>query len=150
MKYNQSKLTAINLSWGGATIDDTLLVPFMDVIEGLNRQVAGHWSNKYAGGGSDSANFHWQSHDTLITFWFGINDIIRAFHWENRTEVWNRDLKTYRESIVSLDIASLVCEMTFLDCMSLHSYRSRCTREVAATFYSLMYRRSNGLQSPSP
>ncbi|KAK4505125.1 hypothetical protein PRZ48_003088 [Zasmidium cellare] len=99
MKYNKSQLTAINLSWGGATIDDELLVPFMDVIEGLNRQVAGHWTDKYSGGGSDAVNFHWQSHDTLITFWFGINDIIRAFQWENRTEVWKKDLTTYRESI---------------------------------------------------
>lgn len=73
----------------------------MDVIEGLNRQVAGHWTDKYAGGGSDLVNFQWQSHDTLITFWFGINDVIRAFHWENRTEVWKMDLTTYRQSIVS-------------------------------------------------
>jgi len=93
--YNTSLITAINLSWGGATVDDELIVPFIDVIEGLNRQVANNFLPSY----SQKVFFPWDSHNTLFVFWFGINDVNGAWLWENRTEVWKRDLETYAKNI---------------------------------------------------
>lgn len=100
--YNESFLTAVNLAWGGATVNDELIVPFIDVIEGLNRQVKNNYLGKYAPMRNSSEVFSWQSHDTLFVFWFGINDVNGAWLWENRTDVWRRDLETYKENVVCL------------------------------------------------
>ncbi|CAK4033120.1 carbohydrate esterase family 16 [Lecanosticta acicola] len=99
--YNESLLTAINLAWGGATVDDRLIVPFIDVIEGLNRQVGNNYLDKYAPNAPNKAtsSFAWNNHDTLVVFWFGINDVQGAWLWENRTAVLERDLATYRENV---------------------------------------------------
>lgn len=64
---NESKILALDLAVGGATIDTTLIAPGMPLIyiKSFKEQVE-EW---------ETYNFTWKADSSLYTIWFGVNDI---------------------------------------------------------------------------
>lgn len=75
VKYNASLLLTYNFAYGGATIDSTLVAPYLPIVSSVSEQVEELWFPAYSG---KSAT--WASNDTLFTFFVGINDIRNSRH----------------------------------------------------------------------
>jgi len=70
VKYNESLLLTYNLAFGGATIDSTLVAPYLPTVSSVSEQVEKLWFPAYAG-----KSAKWASNDTLFAFFDGINDV---------------------------------------------------------------------------
>ena len=79
MKYNASLLLTYNLAFGGATIDSTLVAPYLPIVSSVSEQVEKLWFPTYA-----KSSATWSSDDTLFAFFDGINDVGNS--WWNGPE----------------------------------------------------------------
>ena len=69
--YNKSLVLTYNLAYGGATIDASLVTPFLPTVKSLTDQF-----NQFLASYADKpASAPWRSEDTLFSVWIGINDI---------------------------------------------------------------------------
>ncbi|TFK68275.1 hypothetical protein BDN72DRAFT_684189 [Pluteus cervinus] len=79
--YNVTDTKVFNLASGGATIDSTLVPPYLPTVLSIVDQVGQfktHLSHKPSGA-------HWQSNNTLFAIWIGINDVGNSVGWANTT-----------------------------------------------------------------
>ncbi|KAG6877266.1 hypothetical protein C0992_010400 [Termitomyces sp. T32_za158] len=79
--YNQTDIKIFDLASGGATIDGTLVPPFMPTVLSIVDQVS-QFKQILA---TKPAGARWDSSNSLFAFWIGINDIGNSFGWSNIT-----------------------------------------------------------------
>ncbi|KAJ7766056.1 hypothetical protein B0H16DRAFT_1792884 [Mycena metata] len=73
--YNKSNILTYNYAYGGATINSTLVAPYLPTVLSLIDQV-----NEFlAGAGKKPATSPWTSMNSLFTVWIGINDLGNSF-----------------------------------------------------------------------
>ncbi|KAJ6468521.1 hypothetical protein C8R47DRAFT_805640 [Mycena vitilis] len=73
--YNKSTILNYNYAYGGATIDATLVTPYLPTVLSLTDQV-----NQFlAGAAKKPVTAPWTSANSLFTVWIGINDIGNSF-----------------------------------------------------------------------
>ncbi|KAJ7837904.1 hypothetical protein B0H13DRAFT_2239814 [Mycena leptocephala] len=73
--FNRSKILTYNFAYGGATIDATLVTPYLPTVLSLTDQV-----NEFlAGVAKKPATAPWTSANALFTVWIGINDIGNSY-----------------------------------------------------------------------
>ncbi|KAJ7189175.1 hypothetical protein C8R46DRAFT_1341741 [Mycena filopes] len=73
--FNKSLILTYNYAYGGATINSTLVAPYLPTVLSLIDQV-----NEFlAGAGKKPATAPWTSANALFTVWIGINDIGNSF-----------------------------------------------------------------------
>ena len=70
-KYNKSLLLTYNYAYSGATIDQSLVPPFLPTIASVKDQV-----QEFMGqAASKPATAPWTSDNAMFSVWIGINDI---------------------------------------------------------------------------
>ncbi|CAK3950086.1 carbohydrate esterase family 16 [Lecanosticta acicola] len=90
--WNKTLVETVNLAYGGATVDAALIPQYLPTVLSLKQQVDGEYGPTYA---SRPGFFPWQPENTLFAVWIGINDINNAYHWANKSEVFDLDIKEY-------------------------------------------------------
>lgn len=79
-KYNHSALLTYNLAVGGATVDSSLVFPFLPIVPSLKEQVYQRFVPAYNQlNGTASLTQPWNGNDTLFAFWIGINDVNNSY-----------------------------------------------------------------------
>ncbi|KAF8867364.1 hypothetical protein BDZ45DRAFT_577131 [Acephala macrosclerotiorum] len=76
VKYNASNLLTYNLAYGGATIDSSLVAPYLPTVSSVADQVENLWFPAYA---SKPSSAPWTSQDTLFAIFDGINDVGNSY-----------------------------------------------------------------------
>lgn len=74
--YNETFLKTVNLAYGGATVDSTLVKPYLPTVLSLKDQVRTEYLTKYA---SHPSFFDWKPENTLFASFLGINDVGNAY-----------------------------------------------------------------------
>ncbi|KAH0173947.1 carbohydrate esterase family 16 protein, partial [Aureobasidium melanogenum] len=80
--YNKSFVETVNLAYGGATIDSTLVTPYSPTVLSVKEQVESEYLPIYA---SHFSPVPWSSDDTLFAIFIGINDIGNSYASQNAT-----------------------------------------------------------------
>jgi phospholipase/lecithinase/hemolysin len=80
--YNKSFIETVNLAYGGATVDSTLVAPYLPTVLSVKEQVQNEYLPIYA---SHFSPVPWTSEDTLFTIFIGINDIGNSYASQNST-----------------------------------------------------------------
>jgi phospholipase/lecithinase/hemolysin len=80
--YNKSFIETVNLAFGGATVDSTLVAPYLPTVLSVKEQVQKEYLPIYA---SHFSPVPWTSDDTLFTIFIGINDIGNSYASQNAT-----------------------------------------------------------------
>ncbi|KAI4724250.1 hypothetical protein E4T49_08031 [Aureobasidium sp. EXF-10728] len=78
--YNKSFIETVNLAFGGATVDSTLVAPYLPTVLSVKQQVQDEYLPLYA---SHFSPVPWTSDDTLFTIFIGINDIGNSYATQN-------------------------------------------------------------------
>ncbi|KAI4716052.1 hypothetical protein E4T48_07732 [Aureobasidium sp. EXF-10727] len=78
--YNKSFIETVNLAFGGATVDSTLVAPYLPTVLSVKQQVQDEFLPLYA---SHFSPVPWTSDDTLFTIFIGINDIGNSYAAQN-------------------------------------------------------------------
>ncbi|KAF7971476.1 hypothetical protein HWV62_20992 [Athelia sp. TMB] len=73
--YNKTEILTHNYAYNGATIDASLVTPYLPTVMTVADQVA----EFLAGPGQKSATRSWTSEDALFSIWVGINDIAHSY-----------------------------------------------------------------------
>jgi len=73
--YNKSLLLTYNFAYGGATIDASLVAPYVPTVLSLTDQV-NEFLNNYS---SKPSTAPWTTDNTLFSIWIGINDIGNSY-----------------------------------------------------------------------
>ncbi|KAF7970719.1 hypothetical protein HWV62_23208 [Athelia sp. TMB] len=73
--YNKTEILTHNYAYNGATIDASLVAPYLPTVMTVADQVA----EFLAGPGQKSATRSWTSEDALFSIWVGINDIAHSY-----------------------------------------------------------------------
>jgi len=81
-RYNKSFIETVNLAFGGATVDSTLVAPYLPIVLSVKEQVQREYLPIYA---SHFSPVPWSSDDTLFTIFIGINDIGNSYASQNAT-----------------------------------------------------------------
>ena len=66
--YNKTFLETINLAYGGATVDNALVEPYLPTVLSLKDQIQTEYIPMYA---DHPAYFDWQANDTLFASFIG-------------------------------------------------------------------------------
>lgn len=82
VKYNATKTLTYDIAYGGATIDSSLVAPYLPIVSSITDQVKYEWYPAYA---SKPASAPWKSSDTLFAFFDGINDVGNSYGKGNAT-----------------------------------------------------------------
>ncbi|KAG9581967.1 carbohydrate esterase family 16 protein, partial [Aureobasidium melanogenum] len=80
--YNKSFIETVNLAYGGATVDSTLVAPYLPTVLSVKEQVESEYLPIYA---SYFSPVPWSSDDTLFAIFIGINDIGNSYASQNAT-----------------------------------------------------------------
>ncbi|KAI5266786.1 hypothetical protein E4T47_08217 [Aureobasidium subglaciale] len=80
--YNKSFIETVNLAYGGATVDGTLVAPYKPSVLSVKQQVQTQFLPIYA---SHFSPVPWSSFDTLFTIFIGINDVGNSYASQNAT-----------------------------------------------------------------
>ncbi|KAI4845835.1 hypothetical protein E4T44_05406 [Aureobasidium sp. EXF-8845] len=80
--YNKSFIETVNLAFGGAPVDSTLVAPYLPTVLSVKEQVQKEYLPIYA---SHFSPVPWTSDDTLFTIFIGINDIGNSYASQNAT-----------------------------------------------------------------
>ncbi|TVY46295.1 Acetylesterase [Lachnellula occidentalis] len=72
VEYNASTLLTYNLAYGGATIDSTLVAPYLPTVSSVSDQIQNEWVPTYV---SKPSSAPWASDNTIFTIFDGINDV---------------------------------------------------------------------------
>ncbi|KAI5241356.1 hypothetical protein E4T42_08016 [Aureobasidium subglaciale] len=80
--YNKSFIETVNLAYGGATVDGTLVAPYKPSVLSVKQQVESQFLPIYA---SHFSPVPWSSFDTLFTIFIGINDVGNSYASQNAT-----------------------------------------------------------------
>jgi len=75
-KYNSSLLLTYNLAYGGATIDSSIVAPYLPTVSSISEQVLNEFFPNYA---IPPSTAPWTSSDTLFLVFDGINDVGNTF-----------------------------------------------------------------------
>jgi GDSL-like Lipase/Acylhydrolase len=82
--YNNSLVFTYNYAYGGATIDASLVTPYLPTVLSLTDQV-----NEFLNGTSTKpAATQWKSSDTLFSVWIGINDIGNSYYLSGNRDAY--------------------------------------------------------------
>ncbi|KAJ7641128.1 hypothetical protein FB45DRAFT_899494 [Roridomyces roridus] len=74
--YNASTILTYNYAYGGATINSSLVAPYLPTVLSLIDQV-----NEFlAGAGTKPSSAPWTSQNSLFSVWIGINDIGNSYY----------------------------------------------------------------------
>ncbi|KAJ7777694.1 hypothetical protein DFH07DRAFT_731107 [Mycena maculata] len=73
--YNASTILTYNYAYGGATINSTLVAPYLPTVLSLINQV----SEFLEGAGTKPATSPWTSKNSLFSVWIGINDLGNSY-----------------------------------------------------------------------
>lgn len=76
VQYNDSLVLTYDLAYGGATIDSTLVAPYLPIVSSVAQQVENEFFPVYAGKPSFAP---WASDNTLFGFFIGINDVGNSY-----------------------------------------------------------------------
>lgn len=77
--YNKSLILTYNYAYGGATIDASLVTPYLPTVLSLKDQV-----NEFLDTAAKKpASTPWTSENSLFSIWIGINDIGNSYGWTN-------------------------------------------------------------------
>lgn len=90
VKYNASVLLTYNLAYGGATIDSTLVAPYLPIVSSVAEQIENEWFPVYGSGG-DAVGAPWSGDDTLFAIFDGINDVGNSW-WLSTTAALNTEI----------------------------------------------------------
>jgi len=96
VKYNESTLQTYNLAYGGATVDSTLVAPYLPTVSSIADQVNNEWLPIYSPHQNPA---HWKSSDTLFAIFDGINDVGNSWYTANTTAL-NKEIFTVLYSLV--------------------------------------------------
>ncbi|KAF1911125.1 hypothetical protein BDU57DRAFT_462341 [Ampelomyces quisqualis] len=89
--YNQSTILTYNLAYGGATVDSTLVPPFLPTVISMKDQVEKQFVPIY---GSHPNTAPWSSKSSLFAFFIGINDVGNSW-WLNNATLYDAIFSTY-------------------------------------------------------
>ncbi|KAF3761392.1 family 16 carbohydrate esterase [Cryphonectria parasitica EP155] len=78
VRYNHSTLQTYNLAYGGATVDSSIVPPYLPSVLSLKGQVLDEFVPGYAERQAPGAPA-WAAEETLFAVWMGINDVNGAF-----------------------------------------------------------------------
>lgn len=74
--HNESFIYAYNFAYGGATIDATLVTPYLSTVQSMTDQVNQFVTNL----GSKPSYAPWTSSNAIFSFFIGINDIGNSYY----------------------------------------------------------------------
>lgn len=74
--HNESSIYAYNFAYGGATIDATLVTPYLSTVKSLTDQVNQFVTNL----GPKPSYAPWTSSNAIFSFFIGINDIGNSYY----------------------------------------------------------------------
>jgi len=77
--YNKSFIETINLAYGGATVDSSLVAQYLPTVLDVNQQVNQEYIPVY----SSKEVIPWASDDTLFSIFIGINDVGNSYGEKN-------------------------------------------------------------------
>jgi hypothetical protein len=77
--YNRSFIETYDLGYGGATVDRTIVPPFLDYIPDFRQRVKNDWLPNYG----NQALATWTAANSLFVTFFGINDITNTYSKQN-------------------------------------------------------------------
>lgn len=80
--YNKSFVETVNLAYGGATVDSSLVAPYLPTVLSVKQQIQDEYLQIYA---SHSSAVPWSPDDSLFTIFIGINDIGNSYSSQNAT-----------------------------------------------------------------
>ncbi|KZV68014.1 carbohydrate esterase family 16 protein [Peniophora sp. CONT] len=98
--YNVSAVNLYNFAYGGAVTDETLIAQSSPATQSFKDQVDSFL--EFYANNTELAN--WDANNTLVTAFFGINDVGKSFWWTNETveETNARVLASYFERLALL------------------------------------------------
>lgn len=99
VEYNASKLLTYNLAFGGATMNSTLVAPFMPTVSSIADQVDNEWIPTYSSKPSDAP---WSSDDTLFAIFDGINDVGNSWFLSTTASLNNEIFAVFRTLVTEL------------------------------------------------
>jgi len=80
--YNESEVLTVNLAYGGATVDSSLVEPYLPTVLSLKQQIEDEFIPAYA---SPTPLLSWKPASTLFSIFIGINDIGNSYKDRNTT-----------------------------------------------------------------
>ncbi|KAG9041964.1 hypothetical protein FS837_011514 [Tulasnella sp. UAMH 9824] len=87
---NQSSIYAYNFAYGGATIDATLVTPYLSTVKSLTDQVNQFVANL----GPKPSYAPWTSSNSIFSFFIGINDIGNSYYLSGDRSAFSDTLLT--------------------------------------------------------
>ena len=94
--YNATFLKAVNLAYGGATVDQNLIAQYLPTVLSFRQQVEDEYLPTYA---SHPSHFNWKPDNTLFASFFGINDVGNSYQNANASTVLAEDIAEYASLI---------------------------------------------------
>lgn len=93
--YNRSYIQTFNLGFGGATVDPSLVPSsFGNLVQSFKQQVQQEFIPRYG----DKIAAPWSPENTLVTLFFGINDVILS-HSRQNDSLYYALIKSYERSV---------------------------------------------------
>jgi phospholipase/lecithinase/hemolysin len=92
VKYNASILLTYDLAYGGATIDSSLVAPYLPTVSSVAQQIENEWFPTYA---AQDPAVEWSSDNALFAIFDGINDVGNSY-WKNNTALNDAIFAVYR------------------------------------------------------
>ena len=80
--YNESFIEAVDLASGGATVDSSLVAPYISTVLSVKQQVEDEYLPTYS---PKPSYLSWESNDTLFSIFIGINDIGNSYQTQDAT-----------------------------------------------------------------
>jgi phospholipase/lecithinase/hemolysin len=80
--HNRSFISTINLSAGGATVDSSLVAPYLPSVPSVKQQIELEYLPTYA---TPSPPVPWEAKSTLFAIFIGINDVHNSYQSRNAT-----------------------------------------------------------------
>ena len=100
MKYNSSIIQVYDFATGGSTLDREVIEPIFPTANTFGDQIEKIFLPMYGAG--------WNDRRSLCALWFGINDLIIAFHNKENAPV-ERLARSYAASILKVSGLLMHC-----------------------------------------
>lgn len=96
--YNTSLMLDWNFAYGGATVDATLVAPYVNTVKSLVDQVKEF--NTYVA--SRPSDARWSSSNSLFAIWIGVNDIGNSYWQSDESNLLDKITTKYMDEVKNL------------------------------------------------
>ena len=120
--YNQSFIETYNFGFGGATIDNNIIMPAYGLeVKSFVDQVSQEFQPRYVG----SNTAPWTPDDTLFTVFFGINDALQSYLNANNDSAQYAAIESYENIVNQVTSTSRTMIMILISSIALQQWRTQ-------------------------